>query len=218
VTAIVGNTGALVQTNIKRLLAYSSIAHAGYMLCALSLLLNPAGGPLNRDSVNTPAQVLLVYLAVYLCMNLGAFTVAGLIWRQTGSENLADYSGLSRRSPLLAFCMLCFLVSLVGLPPFAGFIAKLFLMFALVHSGGWWWVLVAVIAINTVISAFYYFRILKAMYFTDDGRQPFSVNPLGLALCLCSAIMLVAMLICYNPLSKVTAGFSRISGVEAARQ
>jgi NADH-quinone oxidoreductase subunit N len=216
ITATIGNTGAFSQTNIKRLLAYSSIAHAGYMLCALSLLVSPGGASLNRQTVNTPAQVLLIYLAVYLCMNLGAFTVAGLIWRQTGTENLADYSGLARRAPILAVCMFCFLISLIGLPPFAGFAAKLYLMLALVQNGGWWWALTAIIAFNTVISAFYYFRILRAMYFTDDGRAAVSVHPLGLAVCVCSAIMLLAMMIGYNPLSKVTAGFSRISGVEGA--
>src|SRR5205807_1688019 len=93
VTATVGNTAAFVQTNIKRLLAYSSIAHAGYMLCALSLLVVHSS-PITVDGANSPAQTILLYLAVYLFMNLGAFTVAGLVYRQTGSELVADYAGL----------------------------------------------------------------------------------------------------------------------------
>src|SRR5262249_10253134 len=95
ITATVGNTAAFVQNNIKRLLAYSSIAHAGYMLCALSLLVShnadlgrpAAGGVLSIGA----AQAILLYLAVYMFMNLGAFTVAGLIWRETASENIEDY-------------------------------------------------------------------------------------------------------------------------------
>src|SRR5208283_2176613 len=103
-TATVGNTAAYVQTNIKRLLAYSSIAHAGYMLCAVSLAYR-AFAPGEYFSSRPALQALLLYLAVYLFMNLGAFTVAGLIARQTGSEDLSQYRGLGRRSPTLAFCM-----------------------------------------------------------------------------------------------------------------
>src|SRR3954463_9442456 len=90
VTATVGNTAAFVQTNIKRLLAYSSIAHAGYMLCALSLLV-AHNSAITVGSVKSPAQTILLYLAVYMFMNLGAFTVAGLVYRHTGSEKIEDF-------------------------------------------------------------------------------------------------------------------------------
>ncbi len=146
ITATVGNTAAFVQTNIKRLLAYSSIAHAGYMLCALSLLVQHNGNVLASGTGNlvsvTTAQAILMYLAVYLFMNLGAFTVAGLIWRVTGSEEIDDYAALGRRAPVLALCMAIFMFSLVGLPPLAGFVAKLNLMVVIARTaggGGRWW-------------------------------------------------------------------------------
>src|SRR5205807_8393533 len=141
ITCTWGNTAAYVQTNIKRLLAYSSIAHAGYMMCVISLLVRH--GLKDTPPADAATQALLIYLAVYLFMNLGAFTVAGLIYRQTGSENINDYAGLGRRSWLLALCMTAFMFSLVGLPPLAGFMAKFNVMLALGDNGGWWWALVA---------------------------------------------------------------------------
>ena len=214
VTATVGNTAAFVQTNIKRLLAYSSIAHAGYMLCALSLLVSHNNHPITIGNVNSPAQAILLYLAVYMFMNLGAFTVAGLVYRQTGSELIADYSGLGRRSPVLAGCMFCCMVSLIGLPPFAGFVAKLNLMLVLINNGGYWWLLVAVIGVNTILSAFYYFRVIKAMFLRDNDEPAFVPNPLGTAIALCSAIMLLAMLVGYGPFTNLTKNFSHVQSVE----
>jgi NADH-quinone oxidoreductase subunit N len=212
ITATVGNTGAFVQTNIKRLLAYSSIAHAGYMLCALSLLVNH-NAKVTTDGLNAPAQVILLYLAVYLFMNLGAFTIAGLVYRQTGSEQIADYAGLGRRSPVLAACMFCFMISLIGLPPFAGFVAKLNLLLVLINNGGWWWWLVVAIGINTILSAFYYFRVIKAMYVTDSDEPAFAPHPLGSAMAICCAIVLVMMLIGYSPFSGLTKAFAQVNGV-----
>jgi NADH-quinone oxidoreductase subunit N len=208
VTATVGNTGALVQTNIKRLLAYSSIAHAGYMLCALSLLV---AWRMNGDQLsNTATQSILLYLAVYLFMNLGAFTVAGLIYRQTGSEDIRDYAAMGRRNPVMAACMAVFMFSLVGMPPFAGFIAKFNVMWALGSNGGWWWALVAVIGVNTIFSLYYYVRVLRMMYLTDNEQPGLSVNPLGTAISVVCALMLVAMLVGYNPLWRLTSRFGRL--------
>src|SRR5256885_11254103 len=125
ITCTVGNTAAFVQTNIKRLLAYSSIAHAGYMLCAVSILYVGAHARKDfTDPSSAAAQAILLYLAVYLFMNLGAFTVAGLVWRETGSESLEAFSGLGRRSPVLAIALGAFMFSLVGLPPLGGLAAK----------------------------------------------------------------------------------------------
>ena len=213
VTATVGNTAAFVQTNIKRLLAYSSIAHAGYMLCALSLLV-AHNHAITVDNLNVPAQAILLYLAVYMFMNLGAFTVAGLVARQTGSELVSEYSGLGRRSPILAACMFCFMISLIGLPPFAGFVAKLNLLLVLMSNGGWWWGLVIVIGVNTILSAFYYFRVIKAMYLGDNEEAAFVPNPLGSAIALCSAMMLVLMLLGYGPFTDLTKKFSHVYGVD----
>ena len=208
VTATVGNTGALVQTNIKRLLAYSSIAHAGYMLCALSLLV--AGRLAGNELHTVAAQAILLYLAVYLFMNLGAFTVAGLIFRQTGSEDIRDYAGMGSRNPILAACMAAFMFSLIGLPPFAGFVAKFNVMWALGANGGWWWALVAVIGVNTIFSLYYYVRVLRMMYLTDTEQPALSVNPLGTAISVVCALMLLLMLVAYNPLWQLTTRFGRM--------
>jgi NADH-quinone oxidoreductase subunit N len=211
ITCTVGNTAAYVQTNIKRLLAYSSIAHAGYMMCALSMLLIGRGAEGDfKDPAAAASQAILLYLAVYLFMNLGAFTVAGLVYRQTGSEDIRDYRGLGRRSPLLALCMFCCLVSLIGLPPFAGFVAKLNLLWVLFRSGGWWIVLIVVIGINTILSAFYYFRVIRAMYLESSDAPGFFPNPLGLAISGFCSVLLVLMLLGWSPLGRMTDYFSHL--------
>lgn len=215
ITATVGNTAAFVQNNIKRLLAYSSIAHAGYMLCALSLIVKhgdstPTAG--NSGSLfDVPAaQALLLYLAVYMFMNLGAFTVAGLVLRETGSEDISAYEGMNRRNPLLALCMAGFMFSLVGLPPLAGFIAKLNVMYVLGHNGGWWWALVAVIGLNTVFSLYYYARVIRVMFLVPSDKPAISPNPLGAAIAVMCALMLVLMFVGWNPLDRLTRGFGKV--------
>jgi NADH-quinone oxidoreductase subunit N len=206
-SATVGNTAAFSQNNIKRLLAYSSIAHAGYMLCAISLLVKH--GSITEPYHITP-QTILFYLAVYLFMNLGAFTVAGLVERQTGTEALDGFTGLGRRNPVLAFCMAAFMFSLVGLPPLAGFTAKLYVLWALINASGWWWVLVAVIGINTVLSLYVYVRVIRAMYLVPSDRPAFAGNPLGVALSMMCAIMLVLMFLGTGPLSRLTENYGRL--------
>ena len=223
VTCTVGNTGALVQDNIKRLLAYSSIAHAGYMLCALSLLVkNRADLAVGRGSATlevAAAQAILLYLAVYLFMNLGAFTVAGLIYRETSRETLDEYEGLGRRAPLLALAMGAFMFSLVGLPPFAGFVAKFNLMAVLWANGGWWWALVAVIGVNTIISLYYYLRVIKVMYLSPSDRPALSPNPLGVGLAMLCAVVLVAMLVGYGAVDRLTTSYGQLHlDTETARR
>jgi NADH-quinone oxidoreductase subunit N len=208
ITATAGNTGAFVQTNIKRLLAYSSIAHAGYMMCAISMLVRGPEIRAGLDLTGSATQALLLYLAVYLFMNLGAFTAAALIDRQTGSEAIADYAGLGRRSPWLALCMAIFMVSLVGLPPLAGFNAKLYIILALGAAGGWWWALVAVIGVNTVLSLYYYLRVVKVMYFHESKLPSFFPNPIGLGVSAFCAVMLFAMFFGFGLLSSVTTSHS----------
>lgn len=211
ITCTVGNTAAYVQTNIKRLLAYSSIAHAGYMMCALSMLLIGKGAESDlKDPAAVATQAILLYLAVYLFMNLGAFTAAGLVYRQTGSEDIRDYRGLGRRSPILALCMFCCLVSLIGLPPFAGFVAKLNLLWVLFRSGGWWIALIVVIGVNTILSAFYYFRVIRAMYLEPSDAPGFFPNPLGLAISGVCSVLLVLMLLGWSPLGRMTDYFSHM--------
>jgi NADH-quinone oxidoreductase subunit N len=203
VTATVGNTAAFVQTNIKRLLAYSSIAHAGYMLCAVSLFYR-AATPGQYLSARPALQALLLYLAVYLFMNLGAFTVAGLIYRHSGSEDLSEYAGLGKRSPVLAFCMAVFMFSLVGLPPFAGFVAKVGILLALIKAGSWWWILVAAVGVNTVLSLYYYARVVKIMYLQNSDEPSFDGAPLGTGISIACAAMLFLLFLGFGPMLRIT--------------
>ena len=153
VTMTVGNVAALTQTNMKRLLAYSSIAHAGYLLMGVVAL------------SQNGARALLVYLAAYLFMNLGAFLVVTLVHLHEGTFDLRDYPGLYRRSPLLTVAMAFFLLSLVGIPPFVGFLGKLYVFASVIEKG--YGVYAFIGAVNAAIAAYYYFRVLKVM--TIDG-------------------------------------------------
>ncbi len=167
-TMTVGNVAALTQTNMKRLLAYSSIAHAGYiMMGVVALSANGARG-------------MMIYLAAYLFMNLGAFLVVTLVHLQDGTFDLRDYAGLYRRAPLLTVAMGIFLLSLVGIPPFVGFMGKLYVFAAIVERGPeYWWYAVAA-AVNAAIAAFYYFRIMKTMVI-DAGNENKPAFPLAFA-------------------------------------
>jgi NADH-quinone oxidoreductase subunit N len=156
VTMTVGNVAALTQTNMKRLLAYSSIAHAGYLLMGVVAL--SANG----------ARALLVYLSAYLVMNLGAFLVVTLVHLHEGSFDLRDYPGLYRRSPLLTLAMAFFLLSLVGIPPFVGFLGKLYVFGSIIEQGYGFYAVVG--AVNAAIAAYYYFRVIKVMVI-DAGNE-----------------------------------------------
>jgi NADH-quinone oxidoreductase subunit N len=149
-TMTIGNLIAIWQNNLKRLLAYSSIAHAGYMLMGAVVLSN--------DGISA----ILIYFLVYLFMNLGAFYVVMVIADRTGSEDIEDYKGLGSRTPFLSVALAIFLVSLTGLPPTAGFIGKLYLFAALLNHGWVWLAIVA--ALNSVIALYYYVRIIRNMF------------------------------------------------------
>lgn len=163
VTMTAGNLSAIYQQNVKRLLAYSSIAHAGYMLMGLVVL----------DKAGFTAIVL--YLIVYLFMNLGAFAVVQVVADQTGSEDITAYRGLGDRSPFLAILMGVFLFSLAGIPPLAGFIGKFYLFAAILQHGGFWYLLLAIAGIlNSAIALFYYTLIVREMFL----RQPEVQTPI----------------------------------------
>ena len=161
-TMTVGNFAALNQSNLKRMLAYSSIAHAGYILMGVA-----------ATSATGSASV-AIYLVVYLFMNLGAFLVVGIVGRLSGSESIFEYRGLSSRAPFAALAFAIFLFSLMGLPPLAGFVGKFHLFKALLDRGGEWQVTLAIIGLlNSAVSVYYYARIVKAMYLdkpTTDER------------------------------------------------
>lgn len=161
-TMTIGNIIGLQQTNVIRLLAYSSIAHMGYLLLGVI-----GGGMLGVTGV-------YLYAWIYLFMNLGAFGVVIIVSNAVGSTTLPAYAGLAKRSPMLAALLTLFLVSLAGLPPTAGFVAK-FYVFAAAFQSGWKWLVLAG-ALNSVISVGYYFKILHAMYF----QSPSSTAPIAL--------------------------------------
>jgi len=157
-TMILGNVVAIVQTNIKRMLAYSSIAHAGYALIGIIV-----GGGLGTMS-------LMLYLMIYALMNLGAFGVV-IILRKGGmrGEDIADFTGLAKKNPVAAVIMLIFMFSLAGLPPTAGFVAKFYLFMGAVEAGLVWLAVVGVLL--SAVSAYYYLRVVMVMYMREPGRD-----------------------------------------------
>jgi NADH-quinone oxidoreductase subunit N len=178
-TMTVGNLSALHQNNVKRMLAYSSIAHAGYMLLGVSVF-SEAG-----------VAAIVFYVFAYCFMNLGAFLVVmALAEVNGGDESIDAFRGLGRRAPVIAVVMTMFLVSLAGIPPMAGFVGKFYLFAALIEAGGaWCWVLAVVGVLNSVISLFYYARVMRAMYLEKaedeaeiDVRRLFGATSFALAL------------------------------------
>jgi NADH-quinone oxidoreductase subunit N len=178
-TMTVGNLSALGQNNVKRMLAYSSIAHAGYMLLGFCVF-SDAG-----------TAAILFYIATYCFMNLGAFLIVIAVAEQSdGDETIGAFRGLGTRAPVLAVCMAVFLFSLTGLPPFAGFVGKFYIFASLLRAGGsWYWFVAIVGVLNSVVSLFYYARVLRAMYLTPavettdiDVRPMFGATTLVLTL------------------------------------
>ncbi len=179
VTCTFGNLAAYGQTNIKRLLAYSTIAHAGYMIMAVSPLI--ALAEIDSASAERAVAGIAIYLVVYLFMNLGAFAVVAFLRNEMRSEELADYAGLIRQTPILVVCFSIMLFSLVGLPPLAGFIGK-FAVFAALADGyrltneSYLLTLLVVGCLNTAISLFYYLRVVKVMTMEAEPDQRLPVR------------------------------------------
>jgi NADH-quinone oxidoreductase subunit N len=173
-TMFVGNLGALVQTNVKRLLAYSSIAHAGYILVAFAAVTYMAG---NLDGGAGPAYAaVLFYLLGYALVKIGAFTIVSQLGG-AGEKylSLEDYAGLGQRQPVVAATLSLFLLSLLGLPITAGFFGKFYVFKAAVSSHLIW--LAVLMAINSVIGAYYYLRLIVVMYMRDPSAEAASLTP-----------------------------------------
>jgi NADH-quinone oxidoreductase subunit N len=180
VTIIGGNLMAIPQQNVKRLLAYSGVAHIGYMLVGFAAV-----------SANGTAMMLF-YLVAYLFGNMGAFLVVEAVAQAEGSEAISAYRGLAQRSPILALCMLLFLLSLGGIPFVAGFWAKLYVFWAAAEQGLYWLVLVG--AVLTVVALFYYLLVAKRMYIdAPERREPIPVAPL-LAFCIFLCVLGVVVM------------------------
>jgi NADH-quinone oxidoreductase subunit N len=180
VTMTVGNLAALTQSNLKRMLAYSSIAHAGYLLIGVV-----AGTPLG-------VSAMLIYLLIYSFMQLGAFAVIVMMRRaDVVGDELKDFTGLNARHPVAAFAMLLFMLSLGGIPPTAGFMGKFWLFRAAIESG---YVGLAVIGVlNSAVSLYYYLRLVVVMYLKSEttGSEPSASPALALTLAVAVAATLI---------------------------
>jgi NADH-quinone oxidoreductase subunit N len=176
---VVGNFAALVQRNVKRMLAYSSIGHAGYVLLGI-LSLNALG-----------LRGVLLYTLVYVFANLGIWaTVLMLRRHEYAGERVDDFEGLHRRAPFWAFAMVMFLLSLGGIPPTAGFIGKYFLFAAAIQAGFGWLAIIAVLM--SAVSMFFYLRIVVAMYLKEGKEAEVAITPpLKFVAAICLAVTLI---------------------------
>ena len=159
---VLGNLAALAQSNVKRLLAYSAIAHGGYALLGVA-----------ADSPQGVAS-LIYYVITYGLTVVGAFGVVSLVEEKSGRAALSDFAGLGRRAPLVSFCMLVFMLSLAGIPPLAGFFGKFYVFAAAVGSGqslGLLWLVILAIGMSAV-SLYYYLQVLKQIYVTEPADLP----------------------------------------------
>jgi NADH-quinone oxidoreductase subunit N len=162
-TMTLGNLVALTQSNVKRMLAYSSIAHTGYILVGLAAY---AGGRMEG------LEGLLYYGAAYTFMNLGAFAVVAALQRRPGvTSHLDTFAGLGRREPLLALLLTLFLLSLTGIPPTAGFFAKAYVILAAVQAGGPNTILAVIAVLNAAMAAFYYLRVVVYMFMREPTTE-----------------------------------------------
>jgi NADH-quinone oxidoreductase subunit N len=180
-TMVIGNVGALMQTNVKRMLGYSSIGHAGYALLGL----------LAYGSKDFGLSSILIYLTAYALMNLGAFGLVVLLEAKGyAGESVDDFNGLARKNPLAAAAMLLFLLSLAGIPPTAGFVGK-YLLFSAAMQAGWMWLSLLAVLMSAV-SLFFYFRIARAMYLVDGpGDLRWKEEPaVAVAILACAALTL----------------------------
>ena len=193
VTMTFGNIAALRQENMKRLMAYSSIAHAGYILMGVVVLTSEG------------LQAVLVYLVTYLFMNLGAFMIVIEIYNRTGSFELKDYRGFYRRSPFLSISMSIFLLSLMGIPPLAGFFGKFYVFAAAVNRDLAWFAVIG--AINSVVAVYYYVRVMKTMMIDgSDDMSPIRVSWDSKALIWVMLIPTIGLMLFWDRVQKLTSG------------
>ena len=196
ITMTVGNVVAIWQTSMKRMLAYSSIAHVGYMLMGFVLL--------HQEGI----QAILFYLVIYMVMNLGAFLVVIALSPHMDSDNLSLYRGLRARSPFAAAALAMFMLSLAGIPPFAGFIGKFYLFAAAVHAKFYWLVIVAVL--NSVVSFVYYGGVVRRMYLEEGNTDPIQLPQLSKALLVILAIAVLVMGIYWSPFAEYSRESAKI--------
>jgi NADH-quinone oxidoreductase subunit N len=195
-TMFLGNLLAITQTSVKRMLAYSSIAQAGYIMIGVTALAYAASrGEVNGAEPNAIAGVIF-YIATYMLTNIGAFAIVGLVAQRVGGDNLKDFNGLARRAPYLALAMVAVLLSLTGAPPLVGFVGKLFLFRSAIDENLVGLVVIGVI--NVLISVFYYLGVVRAMYVdrSSNEARPFPVPAVtGWVVLITSAAVLIITLV-----------------------
>ncbi|MCH7611806.1 MAG: NADH-quinone oxidoreductase subunit N [Candidatus Marinimicrobia bacterium] len=190
ITMTLGNLVALQQNSIKRMLAYSSIAHAGYMLMAIPTLSSQG------------VYAIMLYLVMYLFMNLGAFFVVIYVKSQGGGESFDDFKGLGWKMPIVGIVMTVFMLSLTGIPPTAGFIGKFYIFASVIKVGPQMYWLAVVGAINSVISLYYYFRVVKVMFLEGEPSETIIVpSPTVLMILFALAIPTVFFGIYWAPIA-----------------
>ena len=188
ITMTLGNLIALWQDNMKRMLAYSSIAHCGYMLMGVVVMTTAGIGGV------------LFYFITYLLMNFGAFLIVQLIANKIGSEDMNDYAGLAYKNPFIAAAMTIFMLSLMGMPPFAGFLGKFYLFTPVIEAGYMWLAVIGVL--NSVVSVFYYAKVVRNMYLRGDiaTTERISFGKPNMVFLYCLAIPVALLIINFKPL------------------
>ena len=190
VTMTMGNLVALQQKSIKRMLAYSSIAHAGYMMLALPVL--------SMEAVES----VMIYLFIYVFMNLGAFFIVIFVKNKTGGESFEDFEGLGWKMPIVGAFMTLFMLSLTGLPPTAGFVGKLYIFKTLVGAGSEFLWLVVAGGVNSVISLYYYFHVVKVMFLGGKRSDVITYPPSTMfGLMIFTAVPSLLLGLYWNPLA-----------------
>ena len=190
VTMTMGNLVAIQQKSIKRMLAYSSIAHAGYMMLALPVL--------SVDAVES----VMIYLFIYVFMNLGAFFIVIFVKNKTGGESFEDFEGLGWKMPIVGAFMTLFMLSLTGLPPTAGFVGKLYIFKTLVGAGSEFLWLVVAGGVNSVVSLYYYFHVVKVMFLGGKRSDVITYPPSTMfGLMIFTAIPSLLLGLYWNPLA-----------------
>ncbi len=180
-TMTIGNISALVQENIKRMLAYSSVAHAGYIMIGLAVF----------TELGLTAS--MFHIVVYVLMSMGAFIGAMVVAHSTGNDKIAGFAGLIKRAPLTAVTMLIIFLSLIGIPPLAGFWGKLMFVYAAVSAGGWKIWLAVVLVINGVIALYYYANVIKHMFLLEAINDKYFTQPVSYTavLIICATALLL---------------------------
>ena len=190
VTMTMGNLVAIQQKSIKRMLAYSSIAHAGYMMLALPVL--------SMEAVES----VMIYLFIYVFMNLGAFFIVIFVKNKTGGESFEDFEGLGWKMPIVGAFMTLFMLSLTGLPPTAGFVGRLYIFKTLVSAGSEFLWLVVAGGVNSVISLYYYFHVVKVMFLGGKRSDVITYPPSTMfGLMIFTAVPSLLLGLYWNPLA-----------------